>query len=109
MANPSDLVRCRSLGSRKPRSITRKVWTEWSSLRSAITCNKPNMVPRRIDAGPTVSTDTQLFEGRLPFGNAFGPVLATLLFRAGGVSLDVRQEPMIRGLTLNYRLYAELS
>jgi len=33
------------------------------------------------------STDSQFFEGRLPFGNAAGSALATLLFRAGGVNL----------------------
>jgi hypothetical protein len=36
--------------------------------------------------------DAQFFEGRLPFGNAAGPVLATLLFRAGSVNLYLRQE-----------------
>jgi len=45
-----------------------------------------------FDAGPRGSMDAQFFEGRLPFGNAAGPVLATLLFRAGGVNLYLRQE-----------------
>ena len=34
-----------------------------------------------------VQKDTQISEGRLPFGNAAGPVLATLVFRADGVNV----------------------
>jgi hypothetical protein len=65
----------------------------WSSPRSAITCRKTAKGPESaLDAGPPVSKASQLSEGRLPFRITAGPVLATLLFRAGGVNLTLRQD-----------------
>jgi hypothetical protein len=60
------------------------------NIQYAATCRKPQMVPgAALDAGLTGSNRHKVrrtlnsLKGALPFGNAAGPVLATLLFRAG--------------------------
>ncbi len=86
--------------------------TAWSSPRSATTCRKTKNGPASaLDAGPLRFSGIALanevnvneehltdeskrplsfLEGRLPFRIAAGPVLATLLLRAGGANLHVQ-------------------